>query len=47
MSVLRPDFPQGTFDTISVDQGITDTNAPGTVEAVSIKMRVRHLAMKG
>ena len=34
MSVLRPDFPNGTFEAVSVAAGITDVKAPGTTEAV-------------
>ena len=35
MSVLRPDAPDGTFDIVGIDKGITDTGTKGTVEAVS------------
>ena len=34
MTVLRPDATPGTFDIVSVDNGITDVTSPGTVEAV-------------
>ena len=34
MTVLRPDATPGTFDIVSVDNGIDDATSPGTVEAV-------------
>ena len=46
MTALRPDANPGTFDIVSVDNGIDDATSDGTVEAVRAhsSCRAKHYA---